>query len=158
MKSKNQKLDKIFLPTILVIFLFSFNRTVMCQESSREIIVKDSVEIFTPIDQNPEFPGGMAELFKFLGKNIKYPADAVSEGITGRVHVKMIVNEDGSLSDFQVIESLHPSLDKEAIRVLKEMPLWQPAYQKGVAVKCNYTLPVKFSLDSKTLKKKRKKG
>ncbi len=101
---------------------------------------------FTVVDQMPEYPGGMKELMNFLGKNIQYPAEAHKKGIQGRVIVQFLVKKDGSTSDFNVIRSIHPLLDAEALRVLKAMPKWKPGVHEGQAVNVRYTIPVSFSL------------
>lgn len=92
----------------------------------------------------PSFPGGMAALMKYIKDNLRYPEICREGAAMGRVHVVFIVNEDGSLSDIKVIRSISPELDKEAIRVVKSMPKWNPAKQNGKAVKMKYVVPVNF--------------
>ena len=103
-------------------------------------------EIFMVVEQMPEFPGGMAELMKFLSKNIKYPTIAQENGIQGRVIVQFVVNQDGSIVDPVVMRSVDPYLDKEALRVISSMPKWKPGMQRGKAVRVKYTVPVTFRL------------
>lgn len=103
-------------------------------------------QIFQVVEQMPEFPGGMAECLKFLGKNIKYPTIAQENGIQGRVIVQFVVNRDGSIVDPVVVRSVDPYLDKEALRVIKTMPKWKPGMQRGKAVRVKYTVPVTFKL------------
>lgn len=103
-------------------------------------------EVFMVVEKMPEFPGGMGELMKWLGKNIKYPAIAQENGVQGRVVVQFVVNKDGSIVDPQVIKSVDPYLDKEALRVVKAMPKWSPGEQRGKPVRVKYTLPVMFRL------------
>ncbi|MCF2737351.1 energy transducer TonB [Bacteroides caecigallinarum] len=103
-------------------------------------------EIFMVVEQMPEFPGGMAELMKFLSKNIKYPTIAQENGIQGRVIVQFVVNQDGSIVDPVVMRSVDPYLDKEALRVISTMPKWKPGMQRGKAVRVKYTVPVTFRL------------
>ncbi len=103
-------------------------------------------EIFMVAETMPEFPGGMAELMKFLSKNIKYPTIAQENGIQGRVTVTFVVNRDGSIVDPQVIRGVDPSLDKEAIRVITAMPKWKAGEQRGKKVRVKYTVPVTFRL------------
>ncbi|MGN0035600.1 MAG: energy transducer TonB [Bacteroidaceae bacterium] len=102
--------------------------------------------IFQVVEQMPEFPGGMGECLKFLGKNIKYPTIAQENGIQGRVIVQFVVNRDGSIVDPVVVRSVDPYLDKEALRVIKTMPKWKPGMQRGKAVRVKYTVPVTFKL------------
>ena len=103
--------------------------------------------IFEVVEQMPEFPnGGMAGLMQFLSKNIKYPTIAQENGTQGRVTVQFVVNKDGSIVDAKVIRGVDPYLDKEALRVVKLMPKWNPGKQRGKAVRCMFTLPVRFRL------------
>lgn len=103
-------------------------------------------EIFMVAETMPEFPGGMAELMKYLSKNIKYPTIAQENGVQGRVTVTFTVNRDGSIVDPQVVRGVDPSLDKEAIRVISSMPNWKPGEQRGKKVRVKYTVPVTFRL------------
>ena len=103
-------------------------------------------QIFTVVEKQPEFPGGTAELFKYLNKAIKYPVIAQENGIQGRVVCSFVVNRDGSIVDIQVMRGVDPSLDKEAMRVISEMPKWKPGEQRGKPVRVRFTLPVQFRL------------
>ena len=103
-------------------------------------------EIFQIVEDMPEFPGGMGELMKYLGKNIKYPTIAQENGIQGRVVVAFVVNRDGSIVDPEVVRGVDPSLDKEAVRVITSMPKWKPGKQRGQTVRVKYTVPVTFRL------------
>ena len=103
-------------------------------------------QIFTVVEKQPEFPGGTAQLFKFFGKPIKYPVIAQENGIQGRVVCSFVVNRDGSIVDIQVMRGVDPSLDKEAIRVISEMPKWKPGEQRGKPVRVRFILPVQFRL------------
>ncbi len=102
--------------------------------------------IFQVVEVMPEFPGGMAECLKYLGKNIKYPTIAQENGVQGRVIVQFVVNQDGSIVDPVVVRSVDPYLDKEALRVIMTMPKWKPGMQRGKAVRVKYTVPVTFKL------------
>ena len=104
-------------------------------------------QIFQVVENQPEFPGGMAELMKFLQKNIKYPSICQEQGIQGRVIVQFVVNTDGSIVDIKVLRGVDPYLDKEAIRVVSKMPKWKPGKQRGKAVRCSFNLPVRFKLN-----------
>ena len=107
---------------------------------------EEETKVFDVVEQMPSFPGGDAELMKFLNSHIKYPAVAEENGIQGRVVATFVVERDGSITDVKVIKSVDPSLDKEAIRVLKSMPKWIPGKQNGSAVRVKYTVPVTFRL------------
>ena len=95
----------------------------------------------------PTFPGGDAALYKYLGKNIKYPPIARENNITGMVVLKFVINEDGSISDIQVLRDIGGGCAEEAIRVVKKMPNWKPGKQRGKAVKVHFNLPVRFTLN-----------
>ena len=97
-------------------------------------------------EEMPEFPGGMQECMKWLGKNINYPEDCKKAGIQGRVIIQFVVDKDGSIKSPKVARSVHPSLDAEALRVISSSPKWKPGKQKGEAVKVKYTIPVLFKL------------
>lgn len=104
------------------------------------------IKVFDVVEQMPEFPGGAAALMSWLSRNIRYPAIAEENGIQGRVVCTFVVERDGSITDIQVARSVDPSLDKEAIRVLKLMPKWSPGRQNGAPVRVKYTVPVTFRL------------
>lgn len=97
------------------------------------------------VEKMAEFVGGNEEMFKFLRENIKYPEDA--DGAHGRVIVNFVVDKDGSISDIKVVRGVHPSLDAEAVRVVKLMPKWKPAENRGMPVRSVYTLPLSFLLE-----------
>lgn len=103
-------------------------------------------EIFQIVEDMPEFPGGTAELMKYLSKNTVYPTIALENGVQGRVIVEFVINRDGSIVDVKVARGVDPSLDKEAIRVVSTMQKWKPGKQGGKTVRVKYTLPVMFRL------------
>ena len=105
-------------------------------------------QIFQVVEERPQFPGGDAELMKYLQKNIKYPTLCQEQGIQGRVIVQFVVNTDGSIVDPQVIKTVNPHLDKEALRVISTMPKWSPGKQRGKAVRVRFTVPVTFRLSN----------
>ncbi|MDR2118384.1 MAG: M56 family metallopeptidase [Tannerellaceae bacterium] len=102
--------------------------------------------IFTVVEEMPQFPGGDSELLKFLDKNIQYPAEAKAKGIKGRVIVSFIVNEDGRISDPQITRGAEASLDAEALRIIRTMPVWTPGKQRGKNVAVKYTVPISFRI------------
>ena len=108
-----------------------------------------SYQVFQVVEEMPEFPGGIGECLKFLGKNIKYPVEAQQAGAQGKVIVQFVVEKDGSIANPKVVRSIDPNLDGEAIRVISIMPKWKPGMQKGQPVRVKYTVPVTFRLDSK---------
>lgn len=107
---------------------------------------KKEEEIFVIVENQPEFPGGMGALMKFISDTIRYPVEAQQKGIQGRVICNFVVMKDGSISDLQVVRGVDPLLDAEALRVLKLMPDWKPGKQRGQAVNVRFILPVVFRL------------
>lgn len=103
-------------------------------------------KVFDIVEQLPLFPGGPAALMKYLSENTKYPVVAQENGVQGRVTVQFVVEKDGSISDVHVLRGVDPSLDKEAVRVVKSMPRWTPGKQNGITVRVNYRVPVLFRL------------
>jgi protein TonB len=95
----------------------------------------------------PQFPGGEAALFAFLGKNTVYPSRPKEMDIQGKVTVRFVVNEDGSISDATVIKGVYSDLDKEALRVVKLLPKFTPGKQAGHNVKVPYILPFQFRIN-----------
>ena len=115
------------------------------------VVVEEEISeqtIFEIVEENPEFPGGLGELTAFMNKNLRYPTIAQENGISGRVTVSFVVNQDGSIVDIQVVRGLDPSLDKEATRVIGLMPKWKPGKQRGQAVRVRYNYPVVFRLQN----------
>ena len=112
-------------------------------------------KVYDLVDEMPSFPGGLEELYKWIDNNVQYPAVARENGIEGRVILKFIVEKDGSLSDSTVIHSVHPMVDREALRLVGQMPKWNPGKRAGIPVRVRYCLPIKFKLgESKPSEKK----
>lgn len=103
-------------------------------------------QIFTVVEQAPEYPGGDKALMEFIKKNLKYPSFAAENGIQGRVYVSFVVEKDGSVTDIQEMRSPSEDLTKEAKRVVSIMPKWKPGKQRGKPVRVKYVLPVVFRL------------
>ena len=107
----------------------------------------DDDRIYEMVEENAQFPGGDAECMKWLAENLKYPSICQEQGVQGRVVVKFVVNRDGSIVDVEIVRSPHPFLSKEAERVVKMMPKWQPARLGNKAVRSRFNLPVMFRLN-----------
>lgn len=103
-------------------------------------------KVFDVVEELPSFPGGQGALMQWLRDNIKYPVIAAENGIEGRVIVQFVVSKSGSISNVNVVRGVDPSLDKEAVRVVSNMPNWTPGKQNGTTVNVRYTLPVTFKL------------
>ncbi len=98
------------------------------------------------VEQTPEFPGGPTAMYKWLSDHINYPAVAAEEGVQGKVIVEFVVSKTGAFENVRVLRGRHAALDKEALRVVKAMPKWNPGRNNGNPVKVTYTLPVTFKL------------
>ncbi len=123
------------------------------REHKEEIIVEEKhepvkEEIFTAVEQMPQFPGGEAELLKWISNHIKYPTMAAENNIQGRVVVKFVVQKDGKVGEVVVLRGKDPDLDKEAVRVVKALPAFIPGKMNGQAVSVWYTVPINFKLQS----------
>ncbi len=109
-------------------------------------VVEDEVYNIAMVEQQPEFPGGAQAMYKWLSDHINYPPVAAEEGVQGKVIVEFVVSKTGAIENAKVLRGRHPALDKEALRVVKAMPKWNPGRNNGNAVKVTYTLPVTFKL------------
>jgi protein TonB len=108
--------------------------------------VFDDAEIFTIVEDMPTFPGGDAEMMKYLGKNTKFPPLAKDAGIQGIVYVTFVVAKDGKIADVRVLRGIGGGCDEEALRVIKDMPRWKPGKQRGRPVRVQYNIPIRFIL------------
>jgi protein TonB len=108
--------------------------------------VDEETKIFTVVEQMPMYPGGDGALMGYLRDNIHYPTVAAENGVQGRVVVGFVVERDGSITDVKILRGVDPSLDREAMRVVKSMPRWNPGKQNGSAVRVKYQVPVSFRL------------
>lgn len=107
----------------------------------------NSTRVYDVVEQMPSFPGGISGLRTYLNQNIRYPAEAQENCVQGRVVVSFVVGKDGHISDVTVLRSVDPSLDKEAVRVVRNMPRWTPGKQGGEPVRVRYNVPVSFRLN-----------
>ena len=104
-------------------------------------------KIYTVVDQQPEFAGGMAALGQYLQKNLRYPTEAQRANVAGRVFVSFVVNTDGKIRDVRVLKGLGFGTNEEAVRVIESMPLWKPGRHLGRPVRVKYNLPINFTLE-----------
>ncbi len=121
------------------------------REVRDEVVVEEKKapepeKIFTAVEESPKFPGGDAELYKWLSKNIRYPEMAAQNNIQGRVTVQFVVEKNGSVGEVKVVRGKDPDLDKEAVRVVKSLPKFIPGKMNGQSVRVWYTLPIMFKL------------
>lgn len=107
---------------------------------------KEEEDIFVFVEENPEYPGGEAAMYKYFEENIKYPDLARNGNIEGKVFVRFVVEKDGSISNVRVMRDIGGGCGAEAMRVVKSMPKWKPGKQRGKAVRAEFNLPVNFKL------------
>ncbi|MAE85698.1 MAG: energy transducer TonB [Flammeovirgaceae bacterium] len=128
-------------------------------EVTEETVIEDIVfeeapeeeeveEVFTIVEDQPEFPGGMAAFYKFVGDNMDYPSQARRMGIEGRVYVQFVVDKDGSVTEVTAVKGIGAGCDEEAERVLRTAPKFKPGKQRGRAVKVRMVLPIIFKLSN----------
>ena len=127
------------------------NTGFVSQNVQQNIVLSDTLKDnepvkFIEVEEKPEFPGGEAELYKFISKKIRYPEKAMKKKIQGTVWIQFIIEKDGSVTNAKVIRSVNPDLDNEALRAIKSMPKWKPGKNKGQLVRVIYELPIKFNL------------
>ena len=109
--------------------------------------IPESDRIYIQVDEAPEFPGGVAKLLEYVQKNIRYPVMARENGITGKVLVGFIIEQDGSISNVKVIKGIGGGCDEEAVRVVQSLPKFaNPGKIDGEPVRVQYTLPIMFAL------------
>ena len=135
---KTRKNVSLKVALMMLVLLFSFMTSTA--QTKKNDMVFDVVEVM------PQYPGGQIAMLKYIMKNIKYPKQIMEEGIQGRVTVSFIVEKDGRVSNVRLLRSVQPSLDKEAIRVVKSMPKWTPGKHNGKPVRVQFNLPVMFKL------------
>ena len=136
---KTRKNVSLKVALMMLVLLFSFMTSTA--QTKKNNMVFDIVEVM------PQYPGGQIAMLKYFMENIKYPKQIMEEGIQGRVTVSFIVEKDGRVSNVRLLRSVQPSLDKEAIRVVKSMPKWTPGKQNGKPVRVRFNLPIMFKLN-----------
>lgn len=115
----------------------------VAQEEEAEV---QEQEIFQVVENAPAFPGGDAARMKFLQDNIRYPAMARESGIQGTVYVTFVVERSGAVTDVKILRGIGGGCDEEAVRVVKNMPKWEPGKQRGKPVRVQFNMPIKFTL------------
>lgn len=134
------KTIQLIVPIILA--LFASFQTVQAQQEEAQ-----SDQVFMMVEEMPQFSGGEKALREFITSNIRYPKEAQENGIQGRVYVTFVIDTLGSVVDAKIARGVDPSLDREALRVVRELPKWQPGKQRGELVKVAYTVPISFALE-----------
>ena len=140
--------EYIFEQTQNELMEVGYNTSVKDISSAEGMALKDMtpVEIYDEVENMPSFPGGMDELMKYLAQNIHYPIAAQEKGVQGSVILQFVVDADGFIGNVNVLRGVESSLDEEAIRVVENMPKWEPGILNGEKVSVRYTLPVIFRL------------
>lgn len=104
-------------------------------------------EVFYIVENMPEFPGGDVALRTYIAQNVKYPEIAKENGLSGKVFVQFVINQKGEVENVKIARGVDPALDKEAIRVVQNLPKWKPGSQRGKPVRVSYTVPINFQLN-----------
>lgn len=174
---KSNLLKWMFIMPALVLFSFvfslSFSGTTRAQADSKEAVgqslaatesepavmaTQQEEPAFTVVEEMPEYPGGKEAMYKFLVNNIKYPEESRKNGTQGTVFTTFIVEKSGKISNIRVLKSVNEELDKEAVRVISEMPKWNPGKEKGKPVRVVFNLPISYKLDEGAGKDEEKKS
>lgn len=144
----------------ILLAILIIGRAIFCNAQTSSNSNSDPAKVYTFVEQNPEFPGGDAELIHFLSQNITYPQMERDNDIQGKVLLRFVVMEDGSVDSVMVVRSVSPGLDKEAVRVVKLLPKFKPGKQQGKPVKVYFNLPIVFRLtdDDKSTKAMKEKA
>jgi protein TonB len=106
----------------------------------------EASDLIGPVEEMPEFPGGVEALFNYIKKEQRYPLEAQTKHIEGVVYTTFVLNENGSISDAKVLRGIGEGCDEEALRLVNNMPNWTPGKQYGKPVKVQYNLPIRFTL------------
>jgi protein TonB len=128
---------------LLALIFLSINTSLFAQEKTPEEAKQPLLE--TP-ETMPEFPGGLEQLYLYIGKNLRYPGVSGNERIEGKVYVSFLVKKDGSISEVEVLKGMGKGFDTEAVRLVKSFPKWKPGKMYGKPVDMKMTLPVVFRL------------
>lgn len=152
MMNKKKSSILVSLKYLLIIPIGAMLLLSNAAQASSDLITTASNEIFDrpqdEVDQLPSFPGGVDAMKKFISDNLKYPETARRVSIQGQILVSFIVKSTGEISNINVIEKVDPTLDNEAVRVIKSMPKWIPAKLNGKNVDASYAIPITFKLNN----------
>ena len=119
----------------------------MVSTAAAQTTKENKEKVYEKCEVLPEYPGGIQAMMKFIGKNQKYPAEAVKRGEQGRVVVSFVVEKDGSLTDIEVTKHATPTLDAAAVETVKKMPKWKPGTHKGKKVRVQFALPISYKIN-----------
>lgn len=128
--------------TLLLIGLAFYSQAAYAQDTSKNTSAQS--KMFAGFEQEPVFPGGYQQFYKYIASNLKYPAVARLLGLTGKVYLTFVIDRDGTITDVKPIRCLGAGCESEAVRVVSMSPKWQPGIQKGRPVRVQYTIPIAF--------------
>lgn len=131
-------MKKLILMSVMIACCF------LTANAQKTVVSQNNQKVYEHPEVMPEYPGGMSSMVEFLSKNVKYPKDAAKQKVEGRVLVWFVVETDGSLTDVKVAKKVFPSLDAEAVRVVKTMPKWTPGKHNDQPVRVRFALPIVF--------------
>lgn len=178
-KERSKKINLLkmvfVIPAAIVlslIFSLTFTDNVLAQSNSqdnkmemkesKDLMAQNSQQqdepVFTVVEEMPTYPGGKEAMYKYLSTNIKYPEEARKNGISGIVYITYVVEKSGKITNIRVLRGVNEELDKEAVRVVSEMPDWKPGKEKGKPVRVQFNLPISYRLDGDDKKGEEKKG
>lgn len=138
---------QLFLAMMASVLMLSSSVNLMATTPENNPTEDKQERVFDVVEVMPQYPGGIPQMMKFIISNIKYPKDAIKKGMQGAVVVQFVVEPDGSVSNVHVVRSVFPSLDTEAVRMVKAMPKWSPGMQNGKPVRVRFNVPIRFSLN-----------
>jgi TonB family protein len=141
---KYEKIQKEILPESDAIDL---SKALIISPTLAKDLAKDSIEVFSQVDEQAEFPGGMPAFARYLQDHLKYPEAAQKVNASGKVYIQFIVQQDGNATDFTVLKSAGYGMDEEAIRVLQSIPKWEAGVHQGKKVNSRFVVPIKFEID-----------
>lgn len=145
-KSRTVKKQKIMKKIAFLLFAALLSTTTITAQKTVVSMRQSDEKVFNTVEVMPEFPGGVDSLMTFLMRTIKYPKEAMDKGIQGRVVVRFVVEKDGQVSEPEILRSVFPVFNEEALRVIRCMPKWKPGMQSGKVVRVFFTLPISFRL------------
>ena len=116
------------------------------EDDDPDLQKNDNDKAYDVVEEMPQYPGGVGKLMEYVSMNVRYPKEAESKSIQGRVVTTFVIEKDGNIADAEVVKSVDPALDAEALRVVKAMPKWTPGKQDGKPIRVKYTMPITFAL------------
>ena len=131
-------MKKLILMSVMIACCF------LTANAQKTVVSQNNQKVYEQPEVMPEYPGGMSAMMDFLYSNLKYPKDAAKQKVEGRVLVLFVVETDGTLTDVKVAKKVFPSLDAEAVRVVKTMPKWTPGKHNDQPVRVRFALPIVF--------------